>query len=216
MSFTCCLRHKSLKQLILHYGSHPAPPTPKLLLGMVGFPDSYYFSDSDCIKKPRYSNNNNANKTASTPLYTQVPGFCSRVAPGLIDLAWRSLQTHASSRKLRLTLTQKQASEQQQVQQQQVQQVHLQDRLHVQHHQLQGGNQQLLQQLQELQPEELEEFSLLGYKRALGVPALTGTAGGNAKDLLVARWCKPSLSVVDMRPGVSMSAGALGGSNCYR
>ncbi|EFJ51074.1 hypothetical protein VOLCADRAFT_57861, partial [Volvox carteri f. nagariensis] len=44
-----------------------------------------------------------------------------------------------------------------------------------------------------------EEFSLEGYKAALGVPALT--APPNKRDLLVTRWCRPSLSVVDMRPG---------------
>ncbi|GLI58924.1 hypothetical protein VaNZ11_000709 [Volvox africanus] len=65
--------------------------------------------------------------------------------------------------------------------------------------------------------EESEEFSLEGYKVALGVPALT--APPNKRDLLVTRWCRPSLSVVDMRPGAPV-AGAGQQSEptgtCYR
>eukprot|EP00798_Chlamydomonas_sp_ICE-L_P015334 gene15334-21420_t len=47
------------------------------------------------------------------------------------------------------------------------------------------------------------EFSVSGYKNSLGVPALTNMAGANTKELLSTRWCRPSLSVVDMRPGIS-------------
>ncbi|GFR43583.1 hypothetical protein Agub_g4680, partial [Astrephomene gubernaculifera] len=89
----------------------------------------------------------------------QVPGFYDAVEPGLIELAWTSL-------------------------------------------------------------EDSEEFSLEGYKAALGVPALT--APPNKRDLLVTRWCRPSLSVVDMRPGQQQPAGgqqqqqAEPASTCYR
>ncbi|GIL70254.1 hypothetical protein Vretifemale_1091 [Volvox reticuliferus] len=81
----------------------------------------------------------------------QVPGFYDNVEPGLIELAWTSL-------------------------------------------------------------EDSEEFSLEGYKVALGVPALT--APPNKRDLLVTRWCRPSLSVVDMRPGAGQQSAPT--STCYR
>ncbi|GBF92924.1 hypothetical protein Rsub_05760 [Raphidocelis subcapitata] len=47
--------------------------------------------------------------------------------------------------------------------------------------------------------EECDEFSMDTYKRAIGVPRLT--APPNKHDLLVARWCQPSLSVVEVRSG---------------
>ncbi|KAG2445688.1 hypothetical protein HXX76_000296 [Chlamydomonas incerta] len=52
--------------------------------------------------------------------------------------------------------------------------------------------------------EHSEEFSLEGYQAALGVPSLT--APPHKRDLLVTRWCRPSLSVVDMRPGAAHAA----------
>ncbi|GLC44069.1 hypothetical protein PLESTB_000932700 [Pleodorina starrii] len=64
--------------------------------------------------------------------------------------------------------------------------------------------------------EDSEEFSLEGYKAALGVPALT--APPHKRDLLVTRWCRPSLSVVDMRPGAPVAGAGQQSeqSTCYR
>ncbi len=99
-----------------------------------------------------------------------MPGFHDGVAPGLLDLAWASIQECGAA-----------------------------------------------------EPEAAEaEFSLEGYRSALGVPALTATAG--TRELLEARWCRPSLSIVDMRPGVGGRGGdgggggtAAGGADaCYR
>ena len=49
--------------------------------------------------------------------------------------------------------------------------------------------------------QECKEFSLDGYKKALGVPELT--SGRSIPDLLDARWCRPTLSVVDIRVGTA-------------
>lgn len=43
------------------------------------------------------------------------------------------------------------------------------------------------------------EFSLEGYREALGIPKLASAA--NMRELLKARWCEPTLSVVDVRIG---------------
>lgn len=43
------------------------------------------------------------------------------------------------------------------------------------------------------------EFSAEGYQSSLGVPGLTSHA--SKKELLNSRWCQPTLSIVDMRPG---------------
>lgn len=45
------------------------------------------------------------------------------------------------------------------------------------------------------------EFSLEGYRQALGVKELS--AGRSEEELLTARWCQPSLSVVDVRVGTA-------------
>lgn len=45
------------------------------------------------------------------------------------------------------------------------------------------------------------EFSLDGYRKALGVQELT--AGRSEVELLTARWCQPSLSIVDVRVGMT-------------
>ena len=45
------------------------------------------------------------------------------------------------------------------------------------------------------------EFSLEGYRKALGVKELTG--GRSEQELLTARWCQPALSVVDVRVGTA-------------
>jgi hypothetical protein len=62
--------------------------------------------------------------------------------------------------------------------------------------------------------EHSDEFSLEGYQEALGVPRLT--APPNKHDVLETRWCKPSLSIVDMRVGPSGSDGAAEHFNCFR
>ncbi|KAL4857151.1 Cys-Gly metallodipeptidase DUG1 [Chlorella vulgaris] len=49
--------------------------------------------------------------------------------------------------------------------------------------------------------EASHEFSLDSYKKYLGVQQLT--AGRSEQDLLTARWCQPSLSVVDVRVGTA-------------
>ncbi|DBB02245.1 TPA: hypothetical protein ACH3X3_011267 [Trebouxia sp. C0006] len=43
------------------------------------------------------------------------------------------------------------------------------------------------------------EFSLEGYREALGIPKLASAA--NMREVLKARWCEPTLSVVDVRIG---------------
>ncbi len=48
------------------------------------------------------------------------------------------------------------------------------------------------------------EFSLEGYRKALGIKELT--AGRSERELLNARWCQPSLSVVDVRVGTAEDA----------
>lgn len=48
------------------------------------------------------------------------------------------------------------------------------------------------------------EFSLEGYRKALGIKELT--AGRSERDLLNARWCQPTLSVVDVRVGTADDA----------
>lgn len=48
------------------------------------------------------------------------------------------------------------------------------------------------------------EFSLDGYRTTLGVKELT--AGRSEEELLTARWCQPSLSVVDVRVGTAEDA----------
>ena len=52
--------------------------------------------------------------------------------------------------------------------------------------------------------EDCSEFSLDGYKKALGVKELT--AGRSERELLTARWCQPALSVVDVRVGTAADA----------
>ncbi|KAG1669406.1 hypothetical protein FOA52_004057 [Chlamydomonas sp. UWO 241] len=75
-----------------------------------------------------------------------VPGFSDDVAPGLLDLAWSSIQESGRGE---------------------------------------------------------EEFNLEGYRKALGVPALLSASGApSTRELLEARWCKPTLSIVDMRTGI--------------
>lgn len=49
-----------------------------------------------------------------------------------------------------------------------------------------------------------EEFSLESYRRALGVAELT--AGRSEHELLTARWCQPTLSIVDVRVGTAADA----------
>ena len=49
------------------------------------------------------------------------------------------------------------------------------------------------------------EFSLDGYRKAIGVQELT--AGRSEVELLTARWCQPSLSIVDVRVGTTDEAG---------
>lgn len=44
---------------------------------------------------------------------------------------------------------------------------------------------------------ESNEFSMDGYKKALGVPSLISS--NSKKDILDHRWCKPTLSIVEMR-----------------
>ncbi|GAX84568.1 hypothetical protein CEUSTIGMA_g11989.t1 [Chlamydomonas eustigma] len=61
--------------------------------------------------------------------------------------------------------------------------------------------------------EGAEEYSLEGYRRSLGVPALS--AGQDVRDVLEARWCRPSMSIVDMRPGGLVSEGKAVEA-CYR
>ena len=51
-----------------------------------------------------------------------------------------------------------------------------------------------------------DEFSLGGYREALGVPDSL-TTGRSESDLLNARWCQPSLSVVDVRVGTAAEEG---------
>lgn len=51
---------------------------------------------------------------------------------------------------------------------------------------------------------ESNEFSLEGYRAALGVRELT--AGRSVQELLTARWCAPALSVVDVRVGTAEDA----------
>ncbi len=58
------------------------------------------------------------------------------------------------------------------------------------------------------------EFSLKGYKEVLGVTSLT--AGRSVRDLLMARWCSPALSVVDVRVGEGSEEDRGGHSSCYR
>ena len=48
------------------------------------------------------------------------------------------------------------------------------------------------------------EFSLEGYRKALGIKELT--AGRSERELLNARWCQPTLSVVDVRVGTAEDA----------
>lgn len=55
------------------------------------------------------------------------------------------------------------------------------------------------------------EFNLDGYRDALGIKQLT--AGQSISDLLHARWCAPTLSVVDVRVGSGSEAGH---PSCYR
>lgn len=55
---------------------------------------------------------------------------------------------------------------------------------------------------------QTSEFSLEGYKKAIGVQMLT--AGRSEEELLTARWCQPSLSVVDVRVGTTEDAEATG------
>ncbi|KAK2079339.1 hypothetical protein QBZ16_003030 [Prototheca wickerhamii] len=57
------------------------------------------------------------------------------------------------------------------------------------------------------------EFSLQGYRAQIGVQALS--AGAGEWDLLSARWCQPSLSVVDVRVGEA-AAGEWAGRRYYR
>jgi Cys-Gly metallodipeptidase DUG1 len=45
------------------------------------------------------------------------------------------------------------------------------------------------------------EFSMEGYQKALGVPELT--TGRSVPDLLESRWCRPTMSVVDVRVGTA-------------
>jgi len=59
-----------------------------------------------------------------------------------------------------------------------------------------------------------QEFSCEGYRRALGVPSLAAPVGKRA--LLELRWCRPSLSVVDMRPGTQQLTAAEDARNSYR
>lgn len=95
--------------------------------------------------------------------------------------------------------------------------------------QIPGFSEQVAPSLVDLAWESLQqhgqgEFSRDGYQAALGVPALTPPPG--AKNLLEARWCRPSLSIVDMRPSAKnptrSSSAAAGGaaaddrSVCYR
>ncbi|KAL6762356.1 hypothetical protein V8C86DRAFT_1825219 [Haematococcus lacustris] len=60
-----------------------------------------------------------------------------------------------------------------------------------------------------------EEFSREGYQAALAVPALA--VPGSTRELLAARWARPSLSIVDMRPSASPApSGSAERSACYR
>ncbi|KAL3135302.1 hypothetical protein ABBQ32_007500 [Trebouxia sp. C0010 RCD-2024] len=47
--------------------------------------------------------------------------------------------------------------------------------------------------------DKCHEFSLEGYREALGIPKLASAA--NMREVLKARWCEPTLSVVDVRIG---------------
>ena len=59
-----------------------------------------------------------------------------------------------------------------------------------------------------------EEYTVEGYRRALGIPALS--AGASTRDVLEARWCRPSMSIVDMRPGGMVAAAGASTEACYR
>lgn len=48
------------------------------------------------------------------------------------------------------------------------------------------------------------EFSIGKYQESIGVPALSSS--NSRKALLEARWCQPTLSIVDMRPGTGFKA----------
>jgi len=57
--------------------------------------------------------------------------------------------------------------------------------------------------------EQSSEFQLDGYRAALGVPSFVQHT--SKRDLLSARWCEPSLSVVDVRIGDDLAAAAASG-----
>lgn len=52
--------------------------------------------------------------------------------------------------------------------------------------------------------ENSEEFSIERYTENLGIPALCTSA--SRRVLLESRWCQPTLSIVDMRPGTGLKA----------
>jgi Cys-Gly metallodipeptidase DUG1 len=92
-----------------------------------------------------------------------IPGFSSDVAPGLLDLAWRSATNYYS-----LGSPSSSSS---------------------------GGT--LISKIEDEYDPEL-------YRANLGVPALAATSSGaknTMKELLEQRWCRPTLSVVDVRTG---------------
>lgn len=99
-----------------------------------------------------------------------IPGFSSDVAPGLLDLAWRSATNYYS-------LGSPSSS-------------------HSGDNNRGGGAANPIKVEDEYDPEL--------YRANLGVPALTATSSGASstmRELLESRWCRPTLSVVDVRTG---------------